>query len=206
MIKFSFITICVRFIFVFIILAFNLFISSFFFVIFHILTDPKSEMGKSIATLVHDGLSYLDTRSDFWRQQKPMYARRHDRLMQRRKRETASHKLAPNDYIIKELERIDQGNLFKTCQRNSFNPWVVKFVSLNILLSLLFGPWMIKCAVFHTSQSNKSFLHLLISQMYWYFFRGHCIQCVKFHFSENYCCKKLTCLSNGCEFVCSCFQ
>ncbi|KAL4228994.1 Tetratricopeptide repeat protein 25 [Mactra antiquata] len=74
-------------------------------------TDPKSEMGKSIATLVNDGLSYLDTRSDFWRQQKPMYARRHDRLMQRRKRESSSNKLAPNDYIIKELERIDQAQV-----------------------------------------------------------------------------------------------
>ncbi|XP_060563429.1 outer dynein arm-docking complex subunit 4-like isoform X2 [Ruditapes philippinarum] len=74
-------------------------------------TDPKSEMGKTISTLVNDGLSYLDTRSDFWRQQKPMYARRHDRLMQRRKRESASHKLSPNDYILKELERIDQAQV-----------------------------------------------------------------------------------------------
>ncbi|XP_045209330.1 outer dynein arm-docking complex subunit 4-like isoform X2 [Mercenaria mercenaria] len=74
-------------------------------------TDPKSEMGKTISTLVNEGLSYLDTRSDFWRQQKPMYARRHDRLMQRRKRESSSHKISPNDYIIKELERIDQAQV-----------------------------------------------------------------------------------------------
>ena len=66
-------------------------------------------MGKTISTLVTEGLSYLDTRSDFWRQQKPMYARRHDRMMQRRRREVSSSKLAPNDYILKELERIDQG-------------------------------------------------------------------------------------------------
>ncbi|KAH3699672.1 outer dynein arm-docking complex subunit 4-like isoform X2 [Dreissena polymorpha] len=74
-------------------------------------TDPKSEMGKTISTLVTEGLSYLDTRSDFWRQQKPMYARRHDRLMQRRRREVSSNKVSPNDYIIKELERIDQAQV-----------------------------------------------------------------------------------------------
>ena len=66
-------------------------------------------MGKTISTLVNEGLSYLDTRSDFWRQQKPMYARRHDRIMQRRKREVTTNKSLPNDYILKELERIDQG-------------------------------------------------------------------------------------------------
>ncbi|XP_052806626.1 outer dynein arm-docking complex subunit 4-like [Mya arenaria] len=74
-------------------------------------TDPQSEMGKTISTLVTEGLSYLDTRSDFWRQQKPMYARRHDRLMQRRKREVSSNKVSPNDYIIKELEKIDDAHV-----------------------------------------------------------------------------------------------
>ena len=66
-------------------------------------------MGRTISLLVNQGLSYLDTRSDFWRQQKPMYARRHDRLVQRRKREAPSSKLSPSNYVIKELERIDQG-------------------------------------------------------------------------------------------------
>lgn len=62
-----------------------------------------------ISSLVTEGLSYLDTRSDFWRQQKPMYARRHDRHRQRRRPEASASKFSPNDYIIKELERIDQG-------------------------------------------------------------------------------------------------
>lgn len=66
-------------------------------------------MGKMISSLVTEGLSYLDTRSDFWRQQKPMYARRHDRHRQRRRPEASASKFSPNDYIIKELERIDQG-------------------------------------------------------------------------------------------------
>ena len=79
------------------------------YVFLYLAVDSKSDMGKMISNLVNEGLSYLDTRSDFWRQQKPMYARRHDRLMQRRRREVQSSKLSPNDYIIKELERIDQG-------------------------------------------------------------------------------------------------
>ena len=84
-----------------------------FYSMFSFVTDSNSEMGKMISTLVTEGLSYLDTRSDFWRQQKPMYARRHDRVMQRRRREVTSSKLSPNDYIIKELERIDQGKSSK---------------------------------------------------------------------------------------------
>ena len=84
-----------------------------FYSVFPFVSDSNSEMGKMISTLVTEGLSYLDTRSDFWRQQKPMYARRHDRVMQRRRREVTSSKLSPNDYIIKELERIDQGKSSK---------------------------------------------------------------------------------------------
>ena len=52
---------------------------------------------------------YLDTRTDFWRQQKPMYARKHEKLQQRRAPDTNTGKQSPNDYIIRELERIDQG-------------------------------------------------------------------------------------------------
>jgi hypothetical protein len=31
-----------------------------------------------MAMLVQGGISYLDTRTDFWRQQKPMYAREYE--------------------------------------------------------------------------------------------------------------------------------
>ena len=77
--------------------------------VYTVLADANTDMGKMISNLVTEGLSYLDTRSDFWRQQKPMYARRHERLKQRRRPDVSSSKLSPNDYIIKELERIDQG-------------------------------------------------------------------------------------------------
>ncbi|XP_052063807.1 outer dynein arm-docking complex subunit 4-like isoform X2 [Mytilus californianus] len=70
-------------------------------------TDSRSEVGKVINNLVTEGLSYLDTRTDFWRQQKPMYARKHERAQQRNRTDTHTGKLAPNDYIIRELEKID---------------------------------------------------------------------------------------------------
>ncbi|CAC5363711.1 Tetratricopeptide repeat protein 25 [Mytilus coruscus] len=69
--------------------------------------DSRSEVGKVINNLVTEGLSYLDTRTDFWRQQKPMYARKHERAQQRNRTDTHTGKLAPNDYIIRELEKID---------------------------------------------------------------------------------------------------
>jgi len=64
-----------------------------------------------ISGLVSQGLNYLDTRTDFWRQQKPMYARKHEKLQLRRRPEASTGKLAPNDYIIRELERIDQAQV-----------------------------------------------------------------------------------------------
>ncbi|XP_050406246.1 outer dynein arm-docking complex subunit 4 [Patella vulgata] len=74
--------------------------------------DASSETGKSIFDLVEEGLSYLDTRTDFWRQQKPMYARKHERMQQHRskRQETQSKGGSPNAYIISELEKIDQAH------------------------------------------------------------------------------------------------
>lgn len=78
-------------------------------------TDPNTPVGKTISGLVSQGLNYLDTRTDFWRQQEPMYARKHEKQMMRRENRSEGSntaKLSPNDYIIRELERIDQGKHF----------------------------------------------------------------------------------------------
>lgn len=83
-----------------------------------VFSDPNTTMGKTIFTLVEEGLMYLDTRTDFWRQQKPMYARRHEKIMQKHRFDSNTGKLAPNDYIIKELERIDQGEMFVVIGNN----------------------------------------------------------------------------------------
>lgn len=76
------------------------------------MTDSRTEMGKTVADLVEEGLTYLDTRTDFWRQQKPMYARNKDKCkFKRHSPNIHNSKLPPQDYIIKELEKIEDGNI-----------------------------------------------------------------------------------------------
>jgi tetratricopeptide repeat protein 25 len=44
------------------------------------LEDPdfKNNPNQEVTRIVYEGLMYLESRMDFWRQQKPMYARRKD--------------------------------------------------------------------------------------------------------------------------------
>ncbi|XP_041371990.1 outer dynein arm-docking complex subunit 4-like [Gigantopelta aegis] len=69
-------------------------------------TDNSTNTGRTIYDLVESGLLYLDTRTDFWRQQKPMYARKYESMRQRRNHSGAKG-ASPNDYIMNELEKID---------------------------------------------------------------------------------------------------
>ena len=61
--------------------------------------------------LVQDGLTYLNKRTDFWRQQKPLYARRKD-TRQREKKKYATRDQAAVKKLskfMKKLEEIDAG-------------------------------------------------------------------------------------------------
>ena len=64
--------------------------------------------------LIQDGLTYLDTRADFWRQQKPMYARKREQKLRRIKPSlTKPLGAAGKDYtkfVVKSLEEIYTGN------------------------------------------------------------------------------------------------
>lgn len=55
------------------------------------------------------GINYLDTRSDFWRQQKPIYARERDRKLMQEKwlRERKRRPSQTAHYILKSLEDVD---------------------------------------------------------------------------------------------------
>lgn len=68
-------------------------------------TDRKSGSGQTVYDLAHDGISYLDNRTEFWRQQKPMYARKRDRVQRRGSKD---NKKSPNEFVVKELEKIDE--------------------------------------------------------------------------------------------------
>lgn len=66
--------------------------------------------GMNIHSLILSGLNYLDTRTDFWQQHKPIYARKRDRqLMQDKWNETkklaASNATSERDEILKALEK-----------------------------------------------------------------------------------------------------
>jgi len=63
----------------------------------------ESNVNQPIYELVQSGINYLDTRTEFWRQQKPLYARQKDKVSKKRKGKPSMAK-----YVLKELEEIDQ--------------------------------------------------------------------------------------------------
>lgn len=72
-------------------------------------------MSREIKDKVCDGLEYLYSRADFWRQQKPMYARKRDRKKQEEQWKKGKRP-APSgsmDRVLRNLEDIDDGTSFK---------------------------------------------------------------------------------------------
>ena len=72
----------------------------------------KSDINESVKGLAENCLKYLDSRTQFWQQQKPMYARKHEQKKKEnaRKRATTSAQREPTEWILKNLEEIDAGN------------------------------------------------------------------------------------------------
>ena len=71
------------------------------------LTGGRSTMERDIKDKVYDGLEYLHSRADFWRQQKPMYARKRDREKTRRSAKGESFR-DPRSYILRSLDEIEE--------------------------------------------------------------------------------------------------
>ncbi|XP_074835114.1 outer dynein arm-docking complex subunit 4 isoform X2 [Carettochelys insculpta] len=73
------------------------------------LIKSSTKKGMMVEDLILDGINYLDTRTEFWQQQKPIYARVRDRkLMQQRW--IPERKRKPSEvarYILKSMEDID---------------------------------------------------------------------------------------------------
>uniref|UniRef100_F6ZC29 Outer dynein arm-docking complex subunit 4 n=1 Tax=Monodelphis domestica TaxID=13616 RepID=F6ZC29_MONDO len=79
--------------------------------------------GMTVEDLIMTGINYLDTRTDFWRQQKPIYARERDRKLMQEKW-VRDRKRRPSEtarYILKSLEEIDMlltsGSAESSCQK-----------------------------------------------------------------------------------------
>ncbi|XP_030649491.1 outer dynein arm-docking complex subunit 4 [Chanos chanos] len=73
------------------------------------LIKGKTRGGEKLQDLILGCISYLDTRTEFWRQQKPIYARQRDRkLMQQQwNRARNSPPSDPTRYVLSNLEQID---------------------------------------------------------------------------------------------------
>ena len=70
-------------------------------------TGPNSSnRDNEIKGRVCDGLEYLNSRADFWRQQKPMYARKRDK--ERMRQGTKTRVKDPTSYIMNSLEEIEE--------------------------------------------------------------------------------------------------
>lgn len=74
-------------------------------------TSDTGETDKYVKDRAVDGLEYLTMRADFWRQQKPMYARERDRRRQQQQQSAHSRggDQDPMQYILQRLEEIDEG-------------------------------------------------------------------------------------------------
>ncbi|NWQ81889.1 TTC25 protein, partial [Columbina picui] len=73
------------------------------------LMESSTKQGVKVADLVLGGISYLDTRSQFWQQQKPIYARVRERKL-RQQRWIRDKKQTPAEisrYIVQNMEDID---------------------------------------------------------------------------------------------------
>ncbi|XP_017349629.1 outer dynein arm-docking complex subunit 4 [Ictalurus punctatus] len=73
------------------------------------LIKGKTRTGERLQDVIMSCISYLDTRTEFWRQQKPIYARERDRkLLQQQWNRTRSRPPSdPNFCVLKNLEEID---------------------------------------------------------------------------------------------------
>jgi len=68
--------------------------------------DEHTDTGREINKLAEESLQYLDTRTEFWQQVKPMYARKYEtRKAMTRYRPP---KTTSQEYTLSEIERLDQ--------------------------------------------------------------------------------------------------
>lgn len=72
--------------------------------------DSGFVQGKNDSTiygLISGGISYLDSRTEFWRQQKPLYARKKEKpVLHRNKPKPKTED--PTEFIVRSLDEIDQ--------------------------------------------------------------------------------------------------
>jgi len=82
-------------------------------------SERNTETNMAIRDIAIRCLDYLDTRTDFWQQQKPMYSRKRDKQMREGARRTADPgKNDPTNYVLSNLEKIDEAQANAEYQRS----------------------------------------------------------------------------------------
>ncbi len=71
------------------------------------MTRANTVSGDAIWSLANNGLDFLDSRTEFWRQQKPIYARKNNYA-----NAGDANANNPLNYVIKRLENIDNRNVY----------------------------------------------------------------------------------------------
>ncbi|XP_063815472.1 outer dynein arm-docking complex subunit 4 isoform X2 [Pseudophryne corroboree] len=72
------------------------------------LVKGNTRSGLKLQDLIINAITYLDTRTEFWRQQKPIYARERDRKLMEQKWNRERSKLSyPSQNLLKNMEEID---------------------------------------------------------------------------------------------------
>ncbi|XP_076851511.1 outer dynein arm-docking complex subunit 4 isoform X2 [Brachyhypopomus gauderio] len=71
------------------------------------LIKGKTRSGERLQHLILNCISYLDTRTEFWRQQKPIYARQRDQKLLLQQWSRSHQPSDPACYVLKNLEEID---------------------------------------------------------------------------------------------------
>jgi ATP-dependent protease HslVU (ClpYQ) ATPase subunit len=75
--------------------------------LFHSLGFVQGNNDSTIHGLISGGIKYLDSRTEFWRQQKPLYARKKEKPVLHRNKPKAKTE-DPADFVVRSLEEIDQ--------------------------------------------------------------------------------------------------
>ncbi len=94
------------------------------------LIKGKIRTGERVRDLIVGCISYLDTRTAFWQQQKPIYARQQDRKLMQQQWNRVLHKTPsdPTRYVLDSLEEIDTGES-RTSQSSQY-----RFLARNVAL------------------------------------------------------------------------
>lgn len=72
------------------------------------LVKGNTRSGLKLQDLILNAITYLDTRTEFWRQQKPIYARERDRrIMQQKWKKQRAKPSDPHQYVLNSMEEID---------------------------------------------------------------------------------------------------